>query len=103
MYKVIVAEPAEDDLKKAVLYIANELRNKTAAENLIDEAQRVFSSLSDMPERYPAVSDSILATQGIRMVQINNYLAFYVVREETKTVSIIRFLSARRDWMSILK
>ena len=103
MYKVIVTEPAQADLKKAVMYIANELRNETAAENLIDEAERAFSSLSDMPERNPVVMDGVLATQDIRMVQIKNYLAFYVVREETQTVSVIRFLYARRDWMNILK
>ena len=42
-----------------------------------------------------------LKHQGIRFVQIKNYLAFYVVKESQ--VTVIRFLYAKSDWISILK
>lgn len=103
MYKIIITNPAEEDLKSAVSYIANELKNPVATNNLLDEAQKVINSLSYMPDRYPLVEDDVLSAQEIRMVQINNYLAFYVIRKETKSITILRFLYARRDWISILK
>ena len=56
-----------------------------------------------MPERYAVVDDEILSREGFRFIQIKNYLLFYVVRKETKTVVIQRFLYSRRDWMNILK
>ena len=33
---------------------------------------------------------------------IKNYLLFYVVDENSKTVTVIRFLHGRRNWKSIL-
>jgi plasmid stabilization system protein ParE len=102
MYNVLVTEPAKEDLKTAVSYIANDLKNSIAANNFIDEANRVFRSLSEMPNRYPIVKDTMLAAQGIRIAQINNYLAFYIVREKTKSVSVLRVLHSRRDWINIL-
>ena len=56
-----------------------------------------------MPERYAVVDDEILSREGFRFILIKNYLLFYVVRKETQTVVIQRFLYARRDWMNILK
>lgn len=103
MYKIVVTNPAANDINNAVLYIANELNNKNAAVNLIDETQKAINSLSDMPGRYPVVGDASLAQLGIRMLQIKNYLVFYVIREETKTVVILRFLYSKRDWKNILK
>lgn len=103
MYKVVVTKPAEEDLRKAVSYIANDLKNIIAAKNLLNEVETAIKSLSEMPKRYHIVDDELLAIQGIRMVQIKNYLAFYVVREETKSVTVLRFLYARRDWLNILK
>ena len=102
MYKIIVTAPAQNDLQNAVSYISNELKDKQAAFNLIDVEETV-KSLTDMPERYSVVDDEILSREGFRFIQIKNYLLFYVVRKETQTVVIQRFLYARRDWMNILK
>lgn len=102
MYKIIVTDPAQKDLQNAVSYISNELKNKQAAFNLIDLVEETVKSLTDMPERY-AVVDEILSREGFRFIPIKNYLLFYIVRKETQTVVIQRFLYARRDWINILK
>lgn len=101
-YKIDVTEPAIEDLNSIVSYIANDLKNSAAAKSFVDEADRIIRSLSEMPKRYPIVKDNMLAAQEIRFAQINNYLAFYVVRESTKTVTVLRVLHSRRDWMNIL-
>ena len=103
MYKVVVSKPAEDDLLSAVNYIAKELKNPVAAVNLLEKAAEVLNSLSNFPLRHSLLEDEYLSQLGIRMMQIDNYLAFYIVHEKDQIVSIIRFLYARRDWMSILK
>jgi toxin ParE1/3/4 len=103
MYKVVVTEPAQQDLKEAVSYISNELKNKQAAYKLVDMVEEAVVSLQSMPERYAIVDDEILAMEGFRFITIKNYLLFYVVRNETKTVVIQRFLYARRDWLNLLK
>ncbi len=102
-YKVVITEPAEEDLRNAILYIANDLKNIIAAKNLLNEVENTINSLSEMPKRFHIVDDELLALQKIRMAQVKNYLVFYVVREETKSVTVLRILYARRDWMGILK
>ncbi len=103
MYKIIVTEPAQKDLRDAVSYISNELKNNQSAVNLIDLVEKTVNSLTDMPKRYAVADDEILAREGFRFITIKNYLLFYIVRKETETVVIERFLYARRDWMNILK
>ncbi|MCH5348528.1 MAG: type II toxin-antitoxin system RelE/ParE family toxin [Oscillospiraceae bacterium] len=90
-------------MQSAAAYIADTLGNKIAAANLLDAADREILSLSDFPERNSFVRDTLLALNGIRMQRINNYLAFYVINSETKSVSILRIIHSRRDWASILK
>lgn len=103
MYQINITESAENDLKDAALYIANILNNRTAANKLLDTADKELSSLINFPERNNLVHDAFLASNGIRMQMINNYIAFYVIREEIKSITILRIIHSRRDWISILK
>lgn len=103
MYKVKFSKSSRSDLRNAALYIADNLGNKIAANNLTDKAYKELSSLSDFPERNPLVRYKRLASKGVRMQRINNYLAFYVIDSETQTVTILRVIHSRRDWVSILK
>lgn len=102
MYKIFVTEAAQNDLKEAADYIANELKNRTAALHLLHMVEKEAYSLSEMPKRYPLIDDEFLKSEGFRFSVINNYLLFYVVRDETKTVVIERFLYARRNWIDML-
>ena len=103
MYHIIISEPAEHDIRKAVEYIDEELQNRIAAENFLNDIEKSILSLSDMPLRYPLAADAQLASWGIRVFPVNNYLVFYAVRKKTKTVVIERVLYKRRDWEAILK
>ena len=103
MYRINITEAAHADLQNAALYIAVTLNNKTAANRLLDLTNEKISVLSHAPYINALVKDTFLASSGIRMQIVNNYLAFYVIREEIQSVSVIRFLYSRRDWISILK
>ena len=103
MYQIKITEPAENDIQSAINYIVRDLKNPAAALQLFDDAYEAINSLEDMPFRHPLVKDEILASYGFRFFPVDNYIVFYVVREETETVVIERFLYNRRDWGSILK
>ena len=103
MYNIDITGPAEQDIRKAVEYIDEELHNRTAAENLLNDVEKAIFSLSEMPSRYPLVADKLLANQGVRIIPVNNYLVFYIIREEIKTIMIVRFLYKKRNWATILK
>ena len=103
MYEINVTDIAHSDLQNAALYIANTLNNKAAANRLLDAADKELSSLAAFPERNPLVRDFFRAENGIRMQMIKKYLAFYVVRSETNSVTVLRIIHSRRDWIAILK
>jgi toxin ParE1/3/4 len=103
MYDIDITAPAEQDIRKAVEYIDVELHNRIAAENLLDDVEKAIFSLSEMPLRYPLAADKLLAHRGIRFFPIHNYLVFYIVREDRKTVVIERFIYKGRNWTAILK
>ena len=103
MYLIKITEPAERDLQDAAKYIAIELKNRTAANRLLDDVYEAVNSLEEMPSRHTLVDDDVLSGCGIRFFPIHNYLVFYAIREEIKTVVIERFLYGRRDWITILR
>ena len=102
-YHIHITKAAERDIERAADYIEYTLKNPKAADELLDEADMAVNSLAQMPERYALADDKVLAAWGIRSIQVKNYLAFYVIAKDTRTVHIIRFLYGKRDWISLLR
>ncbi len=102
-YTVYYTETAERDVEDTARYIMLSLKNPVAADQLLIEVDKAVNSLAHMPERYRLVDDLVLASWGIRFVQVKNYLAFYTISPQTATVHIIRFLYRRSDWAFILR
>ena len=102
MYKTIITEPAEQDIAQAARYIAKELQNPIAANKLLDDIDSAVASLEKMPKKHALVKNVHLASLGFRLLPVHNYLIFYIVREDKKSVVIERFLHSRRDWIHIL-
>lgn len=104
MYQIHITDAATTDIKEALTYIKDRLQNPVAASNLADEISEQLSLLKEYPYVGHQLRDSFLMETGIRCLLIKNYRAFYIVSEEVdkKTVTIIRFLYARREYESIL-
>jgi plasmid stabilization system protein ParE len=103
VYCVDITEPAEQDIREAVRYIAEDLQNQIAADHLLSDVADAINSLEEMPLRHALADDEVLAERGIRLLYVHNYLVLYAVREERQAVAIVRFLYGRRDWAIILK
>lgn len=97
-----MTQPAADDLQGIASYIVNELREPSIAINLVNRIKEAVMSLSEMPERHSLVADENLAIQKIRKILVDNYIAFYTVSEQDATVTVIRILYGRRDWVSLI-
>jgi plasmid stabilization system protein ParE len=86
-----------------VKYIADVLKAPIAANNLLDEIEKYENLLEDTPNIFSFVSDEYLRAKGIKYVMIKNYMMFYTINENEKTVDVIRFLYGRREWKRILE
>ena len=62
-YSVDVSEPAENDLRDIVRYIASQLSAPISATHMMELFEEAMLSLSDMPQRCPLVSDDRLLLQ----------------------------------------
>lgn len=102
-YDIHITRSAEKDLNNAVDYITYVLKNPQAADDLLVETGNKIEELSSFPEKFALIDDPVLKAWGIRFTIIKNYIAFYRISEETKTVDIIRFLYGKRDWRALLK
>lgn len=102
-YTIHITHTAQRDVTKAVSYIDNVLKNPIAADALIDEFETRIQELASFPEKYSLAKDPLLASWGIRFLVIKNYLAFYFVNQEIKTVHVVRFLYGKSNWVSILQ
>ena len=102
-YNVEVTQIAEQDYYKAEAYIKYELYNQKAAAGLAKKLHEAIKDLSFFLTKYPICNDDFLRVWEIRFVPVNNYLLFYIVREDEKTVYVLRFWYSRRDWQKILR
>ncbi len=100
-YKINIAVSAKEDIFEAVDYIEYVLKNPTAADHLLNEVDKKINNLNIHPNKHPLVGDPILAAWGIHMILIENYIAFFIIRDDV--VTVIRFLYQKRDWQNILQ
>lgn len=101
-YNIVISESAEADLREIAQYIAIERMEPRNARHLVSRIQEVVLELENLPYRYAFVRDERLASKGIRMVSVNNYIVFYTVSEMNHSVAIVRVLYGKREWNQLL-
>ncbi|MBS3902592.1 MAG: type II toxin-antitoxin system RelE/ParE family toxin [Dethiobacter sp.] len=101
-YRVDVSEPAEDDLRDIVRYIASQLSAPVSALHMMELLEEAMTGLSDMPQRCPLVADDRLSQMVYRKLVVKNYVVFFSIDEKNKDVDIERILFGRRNWLRFL-
>ncbi len=101
MFNVRFAPQAVADLEEIKRYISDDLFNPQAAAELVALVFDKMSALVSMPQTGARLRTDIPILKGYRFIQCKNYLVFY--RIEKKSVSVIRVLYARRDYLGLLE
>lgn len=101
-FNIEITEPAEKDLFEIGRYISRELLEPEISQKVVSKIAEGIISLEDLPLRNGLVGDERLAYKGIRRLMIDSHIIFYFVNDDSKIVTIIRILYARRDWINIL-
>lgn len=101
-YEVLVSESFHRDLTNIVYYLVHQLDAPLAASSFLISVEKTVKSLSFMPYRFSLVNDPHLHHKGFRKCIIKNYLLFYQIREESRTIAIHRLLHAKQNWLQIL-
>lgn len=93
-YKLLIFPSARQDLQDIVDYV-NEL-SPDAAVKLYDEIVKKIGFLSQMPLRRPLIKNPALRAKSYRVLAVNNFPVFFVVKE--RIVEIRRILYSRRQY-----
>ena len=91
-YKIRISELAEQDLENAGDYIAFELPNPIAAENMVKGIREQINKLEVFPASYELDDDSILVELGVHKTYYKEYKIFYTIDDNAKEVFIVRIL-----------
>lgn len=101
-YKLSINPLAEQDLDEIAGYIANDLASPKAALDFLDVVENCYGNVSLNPQMYPLCDNERLKRKGYRKALIKNYIMFYRVDDEEKTVNVIRFIYCGRDYINII-
>jgi toxin ParE1/3/4 len=93
-YSVLIYPKAENDIKETKTYFEEIL--KTSPTPLFEKILTQIDLLEENPFIFPLLKDPYLNQQGYRMIPIDNFLIFYVIKE--REVQIHRFLYGRRNY-----
>lgn len=101
-YKILLTKSFENDLDNALSYITTKLLNRIAAKNLLQKTKETINILSDTPSAFPVYHGTSNIKYEYRYILIGNYIIFYRIDEEEKTVYIIRFLYSGQNIEKII-
>ena len=101
-YNVILEMTAVLDLRGILDYITDILKQPEAAERIFLSIEKNVMTLNFMPARHSIVRDEPYATLGVRMMLVENYIAFYIIDEVNLEVRVLRILYKRREWQNLL-
>ena len=103
MYKLVFSKSYKRDVDSSYNYIKENLEAPMAANNLIKEILEKLSKIKDNPLYRPLVQDKYLASLGYRLINVKNYIIFYIFDKDNDRIKIVRFLHNKRNWINILK
>ena len=101
-YSLIISKKAYADLYDIYSHIARDLNEPMTAANYHKAIVDALTTLCSFPMRHKLIDDEPYHTQGVRMLRIKSFTAFYIVDDDKKSVSVIRVIYSRRDWQNIL-
>ncbi len=103
MYKLEYLPQARQDMVDIVRYISCVLGNPAAASKLATELIHSADGLTDFPYAYPVYVPIKPLQYEYRKLPVKNYFLFYRVEEETKTITMMRVIYARRDYGKLME
>lgn len=101
-YEVKLTAQAIGQIEETVQYISKTLLAPETARKWSDALQNEIENLDSMPWRYPLADEEPWRTKGIRKMPVKNFLVYYLIDEEKKTVWITAVIYGRRDQIAAL-
>ena len=102
-YTVKLTFHAMEQIQEAISYISKSLMEPEIAKRWADYLQKEISSLNAMPARYPLTRGEPWHTRGIHKMPVKNFIVYYLICEDEKTVWITAVVYGKRDQINALR
>lgn len=102
MYKLQFLPVAKNDLQGIAVYIADELDAPQTALRLTEKIVKSTERLSEFPYSCPVYTPIRPLKPEYRKLRVENYLVFYTVDENEKTITVMRIIYAKRDFEKLV-
>ena len=66
--------------------------------NMLGLMKKEIDSLECYPQRFAIIDDDIIKDLNVRRLIVKNYMVFYRINEEKKTVNVDRIIYSASDW-----
>ncbi len=101
-YKIKYTDSSRFDMKEMKKYILNTFKYRELGENFTKKMKEAVAGLKVLPAGFDTIG---LRYRGydIYLKPYKSYLFFYVVSEESETVTILRVLQDGMNWEFILE
>ena len=95
--ELIITEQADADLRGIYEYIAFELLSPENAARHLDRLEESIIRLEEFPQKFRMNDKEPWCSRGLRIMPVDNYVVFYILDEDTKTVTVVRVMYNGRD------
>lgn len=102
-YSYRFTEKAEQDFDEILRYIAVDLANPAAAQNLGRKMFEQIDMVRAFPDSGAPVDNEFLSDKTVRKLSVDNYIIYYKAYYEDKIISVIRIVYGKRNLDEILK
>lgn len=99
-YTINYLSIARKDLTDIIEYIQED--NPNSALKFLNQIEDTISKLDDFPYMGATPKDTLLQYKSYRILVIQSYLVFYVVKEKTLEVEIRRIIHGKRKYDFLL-
>ena len=94
-WNIEVSDAAYEDLRDIYSYIAFELRSPENARNVLRRILAQIATLDEMPKRFRPYPREPLSSQGVRVMDVDNFCVYYLPKDGV--VSVGRILYCKRN------
>lgn len=102
-YTVVITDTAKQDLRDIAIWIAEQSKDIEAAKHFVDELRGKCKKLERFPSKGSFPRERVLKSAGFRFVTHKDYLVFYLIDEESKTVNVMAIFNSKKDYMRVMR
>lgn len=101
-YEVLRTEKADEQIRKIILYVAENFGSTVALEKL-EELEKNIADLGKHPLKGVEPRYLVLKRQGYKVLILEKNLVFYKISELKKQVIVYAVVDQRQDYLNIIR